>query len=568
LSFAILVIDDQIYRSKEEQLLFLRSIGEISGHGSKRRQLGRYAVTFCSGQIREHDVIINDAQVALNALSHREDWTLILLDMQFDSGIIGPGDIARGTPEDRNFGLVIEQAILAYNSDLPVIHFSGQTEHEINSRRGPYLAKLNLNPQEFRLALLAYGSLTLDQKRDILELEPDTLMVSQALLDVYARALKLTQTDAPVLILGETGVGKERLARYLHKHSTTGNAPFLAVNVAAIPEHLIDAELFGHERGAFTGAEKQKKGLFEQAAGGTIFLDEIGDMPLDHQIRLLRVLQERQFRRVGGSTEIPFTGRVLLATHRNPQLLIRQGLFRADLYNRLTHKLFLPPLRERPEEILPLAEHFLAAFAKHLGKNGLTLNDSARDTLLDYDFPGNIRELAALMQELALETGNNRVIYADMLALPEKSSLANGRKLISSRSLAVPITPQENTASGMLSLDDLESIVREVDVQPSDRYLPGIKPRLENALQSLLLRCASACLNKCRHPVSGKLRLLPAMQLLTGDPGLKGTGAKRTMNELLGRKVTETVRPEDLESLCSHAQTQALNSAETGRRES
>jgi two-component system nitrogen regulation response regulator GlnG len=197
-----------------------------------------------------------------------------------------------------------------------------------------------------------------------------------------------------VLITGESGTGKELVARALHRHSPRATRAFIAINTAAIPKDLLESELFGHERGAFTGAQAMRRGRFEQAEGGTLFLDEIGDMPPDLQTRLLRVLSDGQFYRVGGHTPLAANVRVIAATHQELESRVRQGLFREDLYHRLNViRLRLPPMRERRDDIAALARHFLAKSARDLGVEGKRLTQAALQFLTTQDWPGNVRQL-------------------------------------------------------------------------------------------------------------------------------------------------------------------------------
>jgi two-component system nitrogen regulation response regulator GlnG len=196
------------------------------------------------------------------------------------------------------------------------------------------------------------------------------------------------------MITGESGSGKELVARALHKHSPRAGGPFVAINTAAIPKDLLESELFGHERGAFTGAQTTRRGRFEQADGGTLFLDEIGDMPFDLQTRLLRVLSDGQFYRVGGHQPLKANVRVIAATHQNLEERVRHGVFREDLFHRLNViRLRLPPLRERREDIPMLTRFFLARSAKELGVDAKRISEAALQRLAAFDFPGNVRQL-------------------------------------------------------------------------------------------------------------------------------------------------------------------------------
>jgi two-component system nitrogen regulation response regulator GlnG len=236
-----------------------------------------------------------------------------------------------------------------------------------------------------------------------------------AMQEVFRTIGKLAQSHATVLINGESGTGKELVARALHRHSPRANKPFIAINTAAIPKDLLESELFGHERGAFTGAATTRQGRFEQAEGGTLFLDEIGDMPAELQTRLLRVLSDGNFYRVGGQQPIKVNVRIIAATHQNLDERVRQGLFREDLFHRLNViRLRLPPLRERREDIPALAKNFLQKSARELGVEQKTLSEEALRFLAAQDFPGNVRQLENLCHWLAVMTPSQRIEIADL----------------------------------------------------------------------------------------------------------------------------------------------------------
>jgi len=223
---------------------------------------------------------------------------------------------------------------------------------------------------------------------------PEMLGQAPAMQDVFRGIGRLSQSHVTVMITGESGSGKELVARALHKHSPRAGGPFVAINTAAIPKDLLESELFGHERGAFTGAQTTRRGRFEQADGGTLFLDEIGDMPFDLQTRLLRVLSDGQFYRVGGHQPLKANVRVIAATHQNLEERVRHGVFREDLFHRLNViRLRLPPLRERREDIPMLTRFFLARSAKELGVDAKRISEAALQRLAAFDFPGNVRQL-------------------------------------------------------------------------------------------------------------------------------------------------------------------------------
>ena len=222
---------------------------------------------------------------------------------------------------------------------------------------------------------------------------------SPALKAVLARVVKVAPTDSTVFITGETGTGKELIARAIHKRSQRSSRAFVSVNCAAIPASLIASELFGHEKGAFTGALQRRLGRFELAEGGTIFLDEIGELPAETQIALLRVLQEHEFERVGGNKAIPANVRVITATNRDLKAAIDAGIFRSDLFYRLNvFPIEMPPLRERKEDIPLLVEYFIDRYASKAGKKIRGVNKKSLDLLQSYPWPGNIRELQNVIE--------------------------------------------------------------------------------------------------------------------------------------------------------------------------
>src|SRR4051794_27756068 len=246
---------------------------------------------------------------------------------------------------------------------------------------------------------------------------PVTEILGQApaMQEVFRAIGRLSQSSATVLITGESGTGKELVARALHRHSARGGKPFVAINTAAMPKDLLESELFGHERGSFTGAQQQRRGRFEQAEGGTLFLDEIGDMPAELQTRLLRVLSDGTFYRVGGHQQIKANVRVIAATHQDLEQRVREASFREDLFHRLNViRLRLPSLRERAEDVPLLARHFLAASANQLGVEPKRVSEEALQHLARLDFPGNVRQLENLCHWLTVMAPGQVIEKADL----------------------------------------------------------------------------------------------------------------------------------------------------------
>ena len=269
--------------------------------------------------------------------------------------------------------------------------------------------------QAFTISRLMHVPALLDEAADR-EDKPDRLIGSGAAMQAICKQIgRVSPQDVNVLILGESGTGKELVARAIYHHSRRSQAPFLAINCAAIPESLLESELFGHERGAFTGAESRRIGKFEQCHGGTLFLDEVGDMAPQTQAKILRLLQERRFERIGGSESISVDVRLIAATNQNLDQLIEQGRFRRDLFYRLRGvTIHLPPLRERKEDIAELAHYFLFRFNRQLGTCVQSISEEAIRILEGYPWPGNVRELQSVIRE-ALIVSAGPTLISDFL---------------------------------------------------------------------------------------------------------------------------------------------------------
>ncbi len=238
---------------------------------------------------------------------------------------------------------------------------------------------------------------------------------SQKMEEVINVAARVADSKANVLVTGENGTGKEVLAKGIHYLSPRRDAPFVAVNVPALTETLLESELFGHEKGAFTGADKMKKGRFEIAHGGTIFLDEVGDIPQSIQVKLLRVLQEHQFERVGGTEKIEVDVRIIAATNKDLEQKIKDGTFREDLYYRLNVvSIKIPPLRERKEDILPMVESFIEKYCKENNKEKMEISKEAADVLMKYNYPGNVRELENIIERAVVLTRKKVITLNDL----------------------------------------------------------------------------------------------------------------------------------------------------------
>ena len=375
-----------------------------------------------------------DGEAALEILSSRT-FDAVVLDLRL------PG----------SDGLEVLATIRNEGQRVPVIMMSahGDIQDAVSAMKlgaEDYLVK-PFDPAELvlRLAKAVAGN-ALQKRADLgKRLSEQSGMVwrsaSPSMKEVYRLVERASPTMSTVLITGESGTGKEVIARDIHRASNRPEGPFVPVNVGAIPDSLLESELFGYERGAFTGAENRKLGLFELASGGTLFLDELGEMPANMQVKLLRVLQERTLVRLGGTRPIPVDVRILAATNRNLEEAVRNGTFREDLYFRIhVIEIHLPPLRERREDIAPLAGFFCARFARETGRPVTGISEEALDVLQKQDFPGNIREL------------ENSIERAVILA--EQSVLRTEDFSFTIRTTADVVTGE--SGSGLQNLRDVE----------------------------------------------------------------------------------------------------------------
>src|SRR5712664_1476444 len=320
-------------------------------------------------------------------------------------------------------GLELLQTLKQRFPDLPVIVMTAYSDLEsaVAAFQGgafEYLPKPFDVDQAVELIRRALGeSMRENEAEESLTGTPDILGQAQSMQEVFRAVGRLSQSSATVLITGESGTGKELVARALHRHSPRADKPFIAINTAAMPKDLLESELFGHERGAFTGAQALRRGRFEQAEGGTLFLDEIGDMPAELQTRLLRVLSDGTFYRVGGHQPIRASVRIIAATHQELESRVKQRLFREDLYHRLNViRLRLPSLRERPEDIPLLSKHFLTTSARQLGVEPKRLSDEALQHLSRLELKGNVRQLENLCHWLTVMAPGQVVDTGDLPA--------------------------------------------------------------------------------------------------------------------------------------------------------
>lgn len=336
-------------------------------------------------------------------------------------------------------GMDVLKKVKEFNPDLPVIVISGQenisTAVELLKHGArDYIVKDN-DIKDRIWNTVKFIKENLDLKDEILTLRAEigkkyefTKSIvgnSPAIKQVFTLMEKAVKTNITVSISGETGTGKEVVAKAIHYNSSRKHKPFVIINVSAVPEELIESEMFGHEKGAFTGASATRVGKFEEANKGTLFLDEIGEMSLSMQAKLLRAIQEKEVVRVGGNTVIKTDVRIIVATHRNLMEEVQKGNFREDLYYRLLGlPLLLPPLRDRGSDIIMLSKHFIKEFCDENGMEQLSLSKPAQEKLLKYPYPGNVRELKAII-ELAVVMANSNSIQADDINFQRSSAMSD-----------------------------------------------------------------------------------------------------------------------------------------------
>lgn len=324
--------------------------------------------------------------------------------------------------------------------------------------------------------------------------EPPAVLhsASPAMQEIFRAIGRLAGSSATVLITGESGTGKELIARALHTHSNRAEGPFIALNAAAIPRDLLEAELFGHERGAFTGANQLRRGRFEEADGGTLFLDEIGDMPLELQTRLLRVLAEGTFYRVGGSRPVSVQVRIVAATHQPLEERVQQGRFREDLFHRLNViRLRLPPLRERKADIPELVRLFLQQSAHHLGTTPRVLTPAAMQVLTQFDYPGNVRQLENFCHWMTVMSSGQLIDEADLP--PELRSTIDARNephplpardVTERTDSAAPVKPTEGAG------DSWTAQLQQEVMRRLGQNQPAIMSSLLREFEAVLIRSA------------------------------------------------------------------------------
>jgi len=419
---------------------------------------------FISKSLEDEGYDVSCAAAGKEALtmirSQRPD--LVLLDLRLPD-MNGLEVLRRAKGEDKDICVIIMTAFGDVESAVKAMKYGAfdYVNKPINLDQLQIMVEKALESQSLRRELKH-----LRERRFSRDFIRGTSPKIQKVYDIVEQVAKSESTS--VLIEGESGTGKELIANLIHEQSSRRDKPFLEINCAAIPRELLESELFGHERGAFTDAKSQKQGLLEMADGGTVFLDEVGEMSLNIQVKLLRVLERMTFKRVGGTKDIHVSVRIISATNRDLEELVRRGQFREDLYYRLkVIPIKMPPLRERREDIIPLAKHFLDQFNRAFGKNFRDISPEAQKVLLEYPWPGNIRELRNLFERTVL-LENGEVIEPHHLHLGTEEYQADGKSLASR----------------------IEEILNSPDLPPEGVPLEEILEELERSLIEKAYACA------------------------------------------------------------------------------
>ena len=406
-------------------------------------------------------------------LDLRELLKLTLAKMGIDSTAVETVKEARTALQEKTFDLCLTDMRLPDGNGLELVDYTQKNYPELpiavltaygNVDLAVDALKLGAfdflsKPVELpRLRALITNALTLSpQSQTIATVDNPLLLGDSSLMrDIRQQISKVARSQAPMFISGESGTGKELAARSIHRQSSRGAAPFVPVNCGAIPGNLMESEFFGHRKGSFTGAFEDKKGLFQAANGGTLFLDEVADLPLDMQVKLLRAIQEKRIRPVGSESEIDVDVRLISATHKDLQEAVNRGAFRSDLFYRLNViDIHMPNLRQRPEDIQLLAEHLLAELNEQI-----SLSTSAMNALLNYSFPGNVRELENILERASTLCENNRIELEDLKLNPSALSATREPRKKSDR---LGLSKRSNISEPISSLDDhLEEIEKEI----------------------------------------------------------------------------------------------------------
>lgn len=607
----VLIVDDQYGSAHSAWMkrLFLERTGLVEKEGND----GVALAVFCSGQITFGDGVENNYDTVKAAVEgggrEGEGWALVILDMRFTSGRLDSNGELMGQAGDDNFGKTVRQRLAQDFPSLPVALLTSTTSEEaktpnivgylskrwLETETPEQLAKLRHEIEK----LLLRGCLMPDQKRKILKLDKvfqvanESVLVvaeAEASLRVFEQAYLATRSDAPILLQGESSTGKEVAAKYIH-HISNVQGAFVAINCGAIPENLLESEIFGHKKGSFTGAVADKLGVADAAKGGTLFLDEFGDLSKPLQVKLLRLLRERKFSRVGEADVRTTDARFVLATHRNLRQMVDEGAFREDIFNRIKQNIIvIPPLRERRKDIVPMAVAFLRGHANKDGIVNLAFSSEALrylETSGEMDFPGNVQDLKNLIERLYHKYGG----HDKRLEISEVEQVWRGlrdtlkpavRRSIQTETVKgdFPVTASqpspdseakdverrgatlveikvlmEDEQTTLVQLAQLLTQLETLIVSENDDALEGIIPsmesvknRFEEAVQFRMKYFAGAVLKRFDPSGRGDFNQAGAATLLAGVVS-KNKDPRRLFNKILGETQDRKIPNGDLASL-------------------
>lgn len=547
----VLILDDQFGNSIKDRRNLCINFGlkDITGDDSSPELIDDPIAegVFCSSQMKEKGVIINDLQIAMAAIKggwpHRDGWvwSMILLDIRFVSGKIGENGEPEGQDGDTNFGLRILEEINKYYPDTPVVILSSRERQEV-------IEECRKKGALDFIQRVGYSS-DITSPRDVLKqkifdhaLMPDTRMLNDERLRMVGNSLSIFKAlrsarraatgKGNILVLGETGTGKELLARYVHDISQKSGGPYVVFHPFGRAETLQEDELFGHVRGAFTGATSDREGLFERAKGGTLFIDEIGDIPEGLQLKLLRPLENRIVKRQGGTKEIPVDFQVVLATNKNLEEYARTGRFKFDLLNRINaYPITIPPLRERKEDIPLVAERLLEILCKeHHARWPRRILPETMELLKNHDWPDNVRGLRNVLERAIKDNIDSELVVPSDIRFDtyaaEASSKERGEEIIKKEGSDLPD-----------SIDEL--ILKLLTFEFSKDYakisakLPALQEAVAKMLANYLLSAIEVTKRmKPGTPSDGEINLTGAASCMMGEQ-LKTPRAADLIKKLL-----------------------------------
>lgn len=478
--------------------------------------------TFCSGQ-KEGRNSYEEVEKAVIGQDGSRRWSLVLLDVDFKE--------FKEFGSEKPFGIEVREKLLVSFPTLPLVMLTGKSEKEVKESLGiarddntvHYFSKLDIKAKQLRVKLLAHGALTSGEQEHLLRLKQHGIIAkAPAMIELFRDAITFAERETSVLILGETGTGKERVADYIHRLSGRPG-PYIPRNVSEIPKDLVAPELFGIAEKVATGVAG-RAGLLLEANKGTLFLDEIGDMPLDAQVKLLRTFEGKSIvitGERGEKRETKINVRFLSATAQDMGSLISAGKFRYDLYHRVAQKIIhIPPLRERREDIPELARHYLKEFQDSEQLKEISLSDEALVVLEAQPFPGNVRELKNLVDRLAAGKGNREIISEQDVSSEIKTS-----KIFVTVAPVPGLMQQQDDVSThttpIVDFADLETLLKNIRVPTSSSELKGKLTLLQHAYGQLLQRMLEAALQQTKV-TGGNKNFVAAIRLL-GQDDLKGT---------------------------------------------